>query len=100
MIAEFKQLAKIEPDKAIEYLVGVVEETIPTKSVFIREAEQGVNTEPFEETNLAVVTLMIKQIYKTQIATRKNVEQVKLILARMEPFNNFPELIEIVDSYE
>lgn len=43
---------------------------------------------------------MIKQIYKTQIATGKNVEQVKLILASMEPFNNFPELIEIVDSYE
>ena len=100
MIAEFKQLAKIEPDKAIEYLLRFVEETIPTKSVFIRESEQGVNTEPFEETNLEVVKLMIKQIYKTQIATGKNVEQVKLILASMEPFNNFPELIEIVDSYE
>ena len=100
MIAEFKQLAKIEPDKAIEYLLRFVEETIPTKSVFIRESEQGVNTEPFEETNLEVVKLMIKQIYKTQIATGKNDEQVKLILASMEPFNNFPELIEIVDSYE
>lgn len=100
MIAEFIQLAKIEPDKAIEYLLRFVEETIPTKSVFIRESEQGVNTEPFEETNLEVVKLMIKQIYKTQIATGKNVEQVKLILASMEPFNNFPELIEIVDSYE
>lgn len=100
MIAEFKRLAKIEPDKAIEYLLRFVEETIPTKSVFIRESEQGVNTEPFEETNLEVVKLMIKQIYKTQIATGKNVEQVKLILASMEPFNNFPELIEIVDSYE
>ena len=59
MIAEFKQLAKIEPDKAIEYLLRFVEETIPTKSVFIRESEQGVNTEPFEETNLEVVKLMI-----------------------------------------
>ena len=28
------------------------------------------------------------------------VADLRLILASMEPFNNFPELIEIVDSYE
>lgn len=43
---------------------------------------------------------MLRQIYNTQILAGKTIEQVKLLLANMEPFNNFPELIEIIDTYD
>jgi hypothetical protein len=100
MIAEIKRLAKTEPSKAIEYLLRFVEETVPTKSVFIRESEQGETVEPFEETNLEVVKTMIKQIFDAQKASGKSTEQIKILLANMEPFNNFPELIETLEEYD
>jgi hypothetical protein len=98
MIAELKRLAQTEPGKAIDYLLRFVEETVPTKSVFIRESEQGETAEPFENTSLEAVKAMIKQIVDAQKASGKNVEQIKLLLANMEPFNNFPHLIEIVEE--
>lgn len=100
MIGELKRLAETEPSKAIELLLRFVEETVPTKSVFIREAEQGETAEPFEDTNLEVVKAMIKKIVEAQCASGKSMEQIKLLLLNMEPFNNFPELIEIIDNYD
>lgn len=100
MIAEIRHLAESEPDKAIEYLLRFIEETIPTKSVFIRESEQGETSNPFEETNQEIVKAMIRKIVETQTANGKTVEQIKLLLLNMEPFNNFPELIEIIEGYD
>jgi hypothetical protein len=98
MIDELKQLAATEPSKAIDYLLRFIEETIPTKSVFIREAEQGETAEPFENSNLNMLKAMIKQIVASQKASGKNIEQIKVLLLNMEPFNNFPELIEIINN--
>ena len=100
MIAELKRLAETEPDKAIEYLLRFVEETVPTKSVFIRESEQSETAEPFEETNLEVVKTMIKQIFEAQKASGKSIEQIKILLLNIEPFNNFPELVETIEEYD
>jgi hypothetical protein len=100
MIAELKRMAETEPGKAIDYLLRFVEETVPTKSVFIRESEQGETAEPFEDTSLEVVKAMIKQIVDAQKASGKSTEQIKILLLNMEPFNNFPELIEIIDTYD
>lgn len=100
MITELKNLAESEPDKAIEYLLRFVEETIPTRSVFIRESEQGETSDPFEETNRDIVKTMIRQIFDSQTANGKTVEQIKHLLLNMEPFNNFPELIEMIDEYD
>ena len=98
VIEEIKRIASTEPDKAIEYLLRFVEETVPTKSVFIREAEQSETVEPFEETNRGVVKTMIKIIFEAQKASGKSTEQIKILLLNMEPFNNFPELIDIIDT--
>ncbi len=100
MIEEIKKMAETAPKKAIEYLLRFVEETIPTKSVFIRESEQGETAAPFEETNKDVLKTMIKQIFDAQKANGKSTEQVKMLLLNMEPFNNYPELIEILDTYD
>ena len=100
MIAEIKHIAETEPSKAIEYLLRFVEETIPTKSVFIRESEQGETLEPFEKTNSDIIMAMIRKIFESQTATGKSTEEIKLLLLNMEPFNNFPELIETIDEYD
>jgi len=98
MIEEIKKLAETEPNKAIEYLLRFVEETVPTKSVFIRESEQDETAEPFEGTNLEIVKTMIKQIFNAQKESGKSTEQIKILLLNIEPFNNFPELVEIVEE--
>lgn len=98
MVLELKRLAVTEPSRAIDYLLRLVEETVPAKSVFIRESEQGETAEPFEDKNLEVVKAMIKQIVDAQKASGKSTEQIKILLLNMEPFNNFPELIEIIDT--
>jgi hypothetical protein len=100
MIEEIKKIAATEPDKAIEYLLRFVEETVPTKSVFIRESEQGETAEPFEETNREVLKTMIKQIFDAQKSSGKSTGQIKILLLNMEPFNNFPELIETLEEYD
>jgi hypothetical protein len=99
LVKELVVWAKTKPEKAIESLLRLIEETMPTKSIFIKESE-GEIAEPFENINLEVIKSWIRQIYNAQIAVGKSVEQVKLLLANMEPFNNFPELIEIIDNYD
>lgn len=93
LIQEFKELAHTQPDKAMEQMLRFIEETIPVKSIFIKESENGNNqTKPFEGAN-ADITIIIKTIYNNQIAIGKTPEQVKTFLLNLEPFNNFPELI-------
>jgi hypothetical protein len=100
MITELKHLAETESEKAIEYLLRFIEETIPTKSVFIRESELGDTSEPFEESNKDIVINMIYKIFNTQRASGKGIEQIKMLLMNMEPFNNFPELIESIEEHD
>ena len=99
LVKELVVMAKSKPGKAVESLLRLIEETIPTKSIFIKESEDKI-VEPFENINLEVVKLWIKQIVDTQKASGKSTEQIKILLANMEPFNNFPELIELVVEYE
>lgn len=101
MIAEIKQMAAVNAANAIEYLLRFIEETIPTKSIFIKESELGEEqTNPFENTNIDIIKTMMLQICKSQKESGKSIEQIKLILSNTEPFNNFPELIDIVEDYD
>ena len=93
LIQEFKELAHTDPDKAMEQVLRFIEETIPIKSIFIKESESGENqTKPFEGADNDII-IIIKTIYKNQITIGKTPEQAKAFLLNLEPFNNFPELI-------
>lgn len=97
MIQELKELAHTQPDKAIEQILRFIEETIPSKSIFIKESEEGDNQKkPFEQDNLDIVKSMIKKIFDNQIMSGKSPEQAKAILLNLDPFNQFPELIETI----
>ena len=99
MIRELKELAHSQPDKAIEQMLRFIEETIPSKSIFIKESEEGDNQKkPFEQDSLEIVKSMIKQIFNNQIMSGKTSEQAKATLLNLDPFNQFPELIETIDN--
>ena len=99
MIKELKELAHSQPDKAIEQILRFIEETIPSKSIFIKESEEGDNQKkPFEQENTEIVKSMIKKIFDNQILNGKSSEQAKATLLNLDPFDQFPELIETIDN--
>lgn len=95
MIQNLKELAKTKPAQAIETLLKFVEETIPTKPIYINEA-QGEESQktPFSDVDTNLIQQMLKQIFDNQIADRKTPEQAKALLKTIEPFNNYGDLIE------
>jgi len=98
MIKELKELAHSQPDKAIEQILRFIEETIPSKSIFIKESEEGDNQKkPFELENIEFIKSMIKKIFDNQIMSGKTPEQAKSTLLNLDPFDQFPELIETID---
>lgn len=95
MINNIKIMAKEKPEKAIDTLLKFLEESIPTKNIFIKEA-QGEETQrtPFANIDIEVIRQMLRQMYEAQICDGKTSEQAKQVLKTIEPFNNYEELIE------
>jgi len=95
MIQDFKVLAKDKPEQAIEKLLRFLEETIPTKTIYINEA-QGEETQkiPFSDVDITLIKEMLVLMYNNQIAQGKTPEQAKALLKTQEPFNNYEDLIE------
>lgn len=94
IIQEIKSIAQNSPDKAIETLLKFIEETIPTKSTFIKEAEEGEKqAQPFEGANKDLLVEMIKRIVDRLRKEDKPEEFIKGMILSMEPFNRFPELV-------
>ena len=97
VIKKASELAEAKPKQAIEILLCFIEETIPSKSIYIKEAEEPENQgQPFEGVNLEHMTSTIKLIFENLTSSGKSVETAKAILLNTEPFNHFPHLIDIV----
>ncbi len=94
VIEKIKMQAGSEPKKAIETLIRFIEETIPTKSIYIKEAEEPENLgKPFEGVKHDEIRTLMQQVYDTLIAEDKNDEEAKSIIYYLEPFNYYPEYI-------
>ncbi len=95
MIQDLKTMAKEKPEQAIETLLRFLEEAIPTKTIYINEA-QGEETQkpPFSDMDISVIKKILKQIYDNQMAVGKTDEQAKSLLKSTEPFNNFEDIID------
>lgn len=95
MIQNLKELAKTNPSQAIETLLKFVEETIPTKPIYINEAQHEESEKmPFSDVDINIIRQMLRQMYGNQIAVGETPEQVKALLKTIEPFNNFEYLID------
>jgi Histidine kinase-, DNA gyrase B-, and HSP90-like ATPase len=92
-----KQQASEKPEKAIEALLKLIEETIPVKSIYIREAEEPeAQGKPFEGADQELVRKTMKQMFDNLTEQGKAPEQAKAIILNIDPFNQFPHFVEIL----
>ncbi len=98
VIEKIKKQAETEPNGAISMLIRFIEETIPTKSIYIKEAEESETLgKPFEGVNQEPIREVMKQIYNKYISEGKSEETAKAIILNIEPFNHFPHFLEFID---
>jgi hypothetical protein len=94
LIDKIKKQATDKPDNAIETLLRFVEETIPVKSIYIREAEvpeaQG---KPFEGVKHDDIRILMKNIFDSLTKQGKAQNEAKAIIVNLEPFNHYPEYL-------
>ena len=98
ILDKIKEQAKKEPDRAIEMLLRFIEETIPSKSIYIKESEQPeLQGTPFEDTNHDIIRNTMKAMYSNLLTQGKTNEQAKAIISNIEPFNNFVHFLEFIE---
>ena len=95
MIKSVKLMAQDNPDRAIEVLLKFIEESIPTKTIYAREAkDEDTQKQPYSDIDISIVKSMMEQIYQNQLADGLTPEQARSSLKQMEPFNDYENLIE------
>jgi len=88
----------VDSGKAIETLLRFIEETIPAKSIYIKEAEEpDSQAKPFEGIDQEPVLVLMKQMFDSLISKGKTEGQAKIIISNIDPFNNFPYHLEILN---
>jgi hypothetical protein len=97
LLERLRRQAATEPHKALETLIRFIEETIPTKSIYIKEAEESESLgNPFEGVDQEPIRKAMKQIYDRLIREGKTDEMAKAMIFNLEPFNLFPHFIEFL----
>lgn len=95
MIKSIKQMAHDTPEDAIEILLKFLEESIPTKTIYAKEAKDDeTQRQPYSDVDISVVKMMIERIYRNQLLNGLTPEQARLSLKQMEPFNDYETLID------
>lgn len=80
---------------AIYALLRVIEETVPTPLISIREAEEPKSHgAPFEGDSSSEVLKIMRATYNAMIARGQSPADALRRLAHIEPFDRFPELLE------
>jgi hypothetical protein len=97
ILIKIKEQAKQDSDKAIEMLLRFIEETIPSKSIYIKESEQPeLQGTPFEDTNHEIIRITMQAMYSSMLKKGKTDEEAKAIVSNIEPFNNFVHFLEFL----
>ena len=98
LIEKIKKEAKVNPEKAIDHLIRFIEETIPTKSIFIKESEQPeAQGKPFEGIDHEIIRSTMQLMYTNLINNGKTKEQALSHIAHIDPFNHFPHFLELLN---
>jgi hypothetical protein len=97
ILTKIKEQAKKDSDKAIEMLLRFIEETIPSKSIYIKESEQPeLQGTPFEATNHDIIRETMQLLYSTYQSQGIEPERAKAIISNTEPFNLYTEFIDLI----
>jgi hypothetical protein len=98
LIEKIKKQANNNSVKAIDTLLKFIEETIPTKSIYIRESEQPeAQGKPFEGIKHDDIWNLMKTIFDSLITQGKTKEEAKAVLVNLEPFNHYPDYISTIE---
>lgn len=98
LIEKIRKQAEDKPDKAIDTLLKFIEETIPVKSIYIREAEEPeAQGKPFEGIIHDDIWTLMKNIFDSLAKQGKTKEEAKAVIINLEPFNHYPEYIANLD---
>lgn len=93
-----KLQAQSEPDKAIETLIRFIEENIPSKSIYIKAAEEPeAQGNPFEGTDHEPIRKTMEMMFASLILKGKTPEEAKAIIANIDPFNQFAHFLEFIN---
>jgi len=96
------EMAKIqaltEPEKAIESLIRFIEENIPSKSIYIKEAEEPESQgKPFEGMDHEPIRKTMEIMFASLITKGKTPVEAKSIIANIDPFNHFTYFLEFIN---
>lgn len=93
-----KLQAQTEPDKAIEMLIKFIEENIPSKSIYIKEAEEPEQQgKPFEGIDHEPIRQAMQSMFNSLVKKGKAKEEAKRIIASIDPFNQFIHFLEFIN---
>lgn len=99
LLDKIKEQAKIDPSKAIESLIKFIEETIPTKSIYIKESEEPEFLgKPFEGIDQEPIRKLMQQMFDTMLKEGKTIEVAKAVIFNIEPFNLFPHFVDTLET--
>jgi hypothetical protein len=93
-----KSQAQNDPEKAIETLIRFIEENIPSKSIYIKAAEEPeTQGNPFEGVDHEPIRKTMESMFNSLITKGKTAEEAKAIIANIDPFNQFTHFLEFIN---
>ncbi|MEO6547714.1 MAG: ATP-binding protein [Ferruginibacter sp.] len=92
-----KSEAHTEPERAIEMLIRFIEENIPSKSIYIKEAEEPEQQgKPFEGIDQEPIRKTMQTMFNSLISKGRSGEEAKAIITNIDPFNHFTHFLEFI----
>ena len=80
--------------KAVETILRFIEETIPVKSIYIKESEDSENQgKPFEGINHNEIKKLMNELYLNLIEDGYSNDDALSVILNIEPFNIFPHYL-------
>jgi anti-sigma regulatory factor (Ser/Thr protein kinase) len=95
LIKDLQDEAQTNPKHAINVLLRIIEESIPTPTIFIKQSsEENQQKEPFSDMDITLIQEMLQRMFNNLTVSGQTVEQAKAVLKTIEPFNNYEDLID------
>lgn len=94
-VVSLKEMAKIDPSKAIDLLLTFVEENVPSKSIYIKESENVDDYQaPASETLMKGLREMAERLYKAKRKDGTPEDKVKEDLKQIAPYHIYQDIID------
>lgn len=96
VLSAIKEQAKISPSKAIESLLKIIESTLPTRAIYIKESEASSKREEIPPVDIEAVKEIVRTLFANLCGTGISKKGAIAKIKNMEPINRFEQIIEEV----